>query len=475
MKTPKGLISRIYANGELIIVLAAVMAICILLLLVYTSVPVNGRDATEDEHYKAVKNEAYTIGVQAYIYGLAPVIIQRTENSFVTTPGPGHAPVNTFGHVRHLATPDGTVIVSPNSDTLYSIAWLELGDGPMVMHVPDTHGRYYVMQLMDAYTNNFNSVGRRTTGTGEGDFAIVGPEWGGKLPGGVKEIRSPTNTVWVLGRILVNGESDVKNVTALQDQFKLIPLGRRAKPAVKLSPQDSQPNLTFFEDLRVALKNNPPPAREAALMAVFGQIGLGKNETPYGNGLDPAVAAGLERAIKDGDRIVRDLWVNTPGKSINGWVLKTDIGTYGYDYLTRAVVALGGLGANVPEEAVYSKAEIDGDGRPLNGANMYVMHFAKGELPPVDAFWSLTMYNASGYMLVPNVISRYSIGDRTSGIVYGPDGSLDIYIQRDAPAGKESNWLPASDGDFYLILRMYQPKQEVLNGTYRMPPVMKVK
>ncbi len=441
----------------------------------------------ENNDHNAREKYAYSIGVQAYIYGLAPVIMERTEKTFTTSSGPAHAPVNQFGHVTHLATSNDTIIVTPNSDTLYSSAWLELGEGPIVLHVPDTKGRYYVMQLLDAYTNSFNSIGRRTTGTGEGDFAIVGPGWNGSLPPEVKKIQSPTNTVWIVGRILVNGTSDVSNVTALQDQFKLTPLSQYGKTPVgnntrslaefkKYSPSANvQANLTFFEDLRVALKNNPPPAGEAALMAVFDGIGLGNNETPYGNSLDPAVAAGLARAIKDGDMIVKDAWTMSSGNNNNGWTMKTNIGTYGYDYLTRAAVAEGGLAANVPQEAVYPKATADSNGRVLNGANKYVMHFAKGNLPPVDAFWSLTVYNATNYMLVANPIDRYAVGDRTPGLVYGADGSLDIYIQHDAPAGKESNWLPAPDGDFYLILRMYQPKQEVLNGTYQIPPVTEVK
>lgn len=437
--------------------------------------------------YKARENDAYSISIQAYIYGLAPVIIERTEKVFVTTPGPGHAPVNQFGHVRHLTTPDDTVIVSPNSDTLYSIAWLELGKGPIVLHVPDTHGRYYVMQMLDAYTNNFASVGRRTTGTGEGDYAITGPGWNGSAPEGGKVIRSPTNTVWILGRILVNGPDDVANVNALQDQFKLTPLSQHGKPSgynkpqglsdfKKYSPnQDVPDKLKFFEEFRVALKNDPPPEGEAALVAVFGRIGLPDNETPYGKGLDLAVADGLERALKDGDGIVKNAWANIKGNSTNGWAVALNIGTYGYDYLTRAAVAEGGLGANVPEEAIYPKAQADNNGNTLSGAHRYVMHFDKGNTPPVDAFWSLTMYNATTYMLVANPMGRYAIGDRTPGLAYNPDGSLDIYIQHDAPAGKASNWLPAPEGDFYLLLRMYQPKPEALNGTYRIPPVMEVK
>jgi hypothetical protein len=398
-------------------------------------------------------------------------------------PGPAHAPVNQFGHLRYLATPDETVVVTPNSATLYSSAWLDLSKEPIVLHVPDTGGRYYVMQMLDAYTNSFAYVGRRTTGTGEGDFLIVGPGWNGSLPAHTKEIQSPTNTVWIIGRILVNGPSDISNVTALQDQLTLTPLSQLGMAAgageTQLSPDllkpsaDTQEKLKFFEELRVALKNNPPPEGEAALMAVFDRIGLGMNRTPYGSDMDPAMAEGLALAIPAGQQIVNDTWPDYGGNKNNGWAFMTDIGTYGYDYLTRAAVAEGGLGANIPSEAVYPKAQTDSDGKPLSGAGKYVIHFPAGKTPPVDAFWSLSMYNASSFMLVANPIDRYTIGDRTQGLKYNADGSLDIYIQHEAPL-ERSNWLPAPEGDFYLILRMYQPKPQVLNGTYQIPPVKKV-
>ena len=432
---------------------------------------------------RSLMNESYTIGVQAYIYGLAPVIMQQTEQAMTTMQVPAHAPVNHFGHVRQLATPNDTIIVSPNSDTLYSSAWLELGKEPMILHVPDTDGRYYVMQMLDAYTNTFAYVGKRVTGTQEGNYAIVGPDWNGSLPRGVNEIRSPTNTVWVIGRILVNGQNDISNVTALQDQLTLTPLSQYGKPAEdmsgspgdadKLQPSASaQEKLKFFEELRVALKNNPPPKGEEALMAVFGTIGLTRNETPYGSDLIPAVADGLAQAIPVGQEIINSSWKNLKGNN-NGWAYTTDVGAYGFDYLARAAVAEGGLGANLPEEAVYPKAQTDNEGMPLNGAHNYVIHFEKGKTPPVDAFWSLTMYNASSFMLVDNPLNRYAIGDRTQGLTYNPDGSLDIYIQHDAPL-ERSNWLPAPEGDFYLILRMYEPKAEMLDGTYQIPPVKRV-
>ena len=206
--------------------------VCSLLILLLM-VPFTTAISTTDGDYQALENDSYTIGVQAYIYGLAPVMMQRTENLFVTTPGMGHAPVNQMGYYStHLANANFTDVVTPNADTLYNIAFLELGKEPIVLHVPDTNGRYYVQQMLDAYTNTFNSVGKRTTGTVEGDFAIVGPGWNSSLPTGLQVIKSPTNTVWIIGRILVKGESDLHNVLTLQKQFTLTPLSQYGKPTV---------------------------------------------------------------------------------------------------------------------------------------------------------------------------------------------------------------------------------------------------
>ena len=456
------------------------------LLILLLLVPFTNAISTTDGDYQAVENDSYTIGVQAYIYGLAPVMMQQTENLFVTTPGMEHAPVNQMGYSIHLVNASFTDVVTPNADTLYNTAFLELGKEPIVLHVPDTNERYYVQQMLDAYTNTFNSVGKRTTGTGEGNFVIVGPGWNGSLPTGLQVIKSPTNTVWILGRILVKGESDLYNVLTLQKQFTLTPLSQYGKPAVLaknetladfkgavVSP-NAQDSIRFFEELRVALKNNPAPAGEAALMAVFDRIGLGKNETPYGTNLDPAIADGLARAIKDGDQIVKTTLKNSKVFYINVWTVNTNIGTYGYNYLIRAAITEGGLGANVPEEAIYAKTKTGTDGQFLNGANKYIVHFDKYNMPPVDAFWSLSMYNATTFLFVPNPANHYSLGDQTTGLIYSPDGSLDIDIQHDEPSGKGSNWLPAPSGDFYMVLRMYLPSPKILNGTYQIPKVQKV-
>ena len=456
------------------------------LLILLSLVPLTNASSVTDENCQARENDAYTIGVQAYIYGLAPVIIQRTEQIFVTTPGTGHAPVNKMGYLNHLATSNNTDVVTPNGDTLYNIAWLELEKEPIVLHVPDTNERGYAQQLLDAYTNTFKSVGDGTSGTQEGNFIIAGPGWNGSLLTELQVIKSPTNTVWIIGRIMVSDESDLPNALALQKQFTLTSLSRYGNPAIAaknetltdfkkaVASPNAQDSLRFFEELRVALKNNPPTAGEAALMAVFDRIGLGKNETPYGIDLDPATVDGLSRAIKDGDQIVKNTFNGSLGIDINDWTYSTDIGTYGYNYLLRAAVAEGGLGAVLPEDGIYAIAHSDIDKQPFSGIHKYLMHFDKGKTPPVGAFWSISMYNATNYMFVTNSINRHSLGNQKDKFVYNSDSSLDIYIQHDKPPGKESNWLPAPETEFYLILRMAKPGPEILNGTYQIPQVQKV-
>jgi hypothetical protein len=449
-------------------------------------VPLTNASSKTDENYQAHENDAYTIGVQAYIYGLAPVIMQRTEEIFVKNPGTGHAPINQMGYLNHLATSNNTDVVTPNGDTLYNIAWLELEKEPIVLHVPDTKGRGYIQQFLDAYTNTFKNIGDGTNGTEEGNFVIIGPGWNSSLPTELQVIKSPTNTVWIIGRIIVKGESDQPNALALQKQCTLTPLSQYGKPVVAVKNEtladfkkavvspNTQDSIRFFEELRVALKNNPPPAGEAALMSVFDRIGLGKNETPYGTNLDPAIVAGLSRAVKDGDQVVKNAFNNSLGIDINGWSYSTDIGTYGYNYLIRAAITEGGLGAVLPEEAIYAIAHTDIDKQPFSGIHQYLMHFDKGKTPPVGAFWSISMYNATNYMFVPNSINRYSLGSHKDKFMYNTNGSLDIYIQHDEPAGKESNWLPAPEEKFYLILRMAKPGSEILNGTYQIPWIQKV-
>ncbi|MEN6496618.1 MAG: DUF1254 domain-containing protein [Thermoguttaceae bacterium] len=425
-------------------------------------------------------------GVEAYVYGFPLVLMEVSKRvmTHVPSPTPSKAPINQFAHMQAFPTPDFKDVVSPNADTLYSSAWLDLSREPIVLHVPDTQGRYYLMPMLDGWTNVFASPGKRTTGTKAGDFAIVGPGWQGTLPAGVREIKAPTTMVWLLGRTQTNGASDFAAVHAIQRQYTLTPLsafGNRYSPlpAVPVDPNvdDKTPPVeqvakmdaaTFFGMLADLMVANPPAAADAPMLAKLKQIGVVPGQKP-----DPVQMKSLDAAVKVAQAKMAEAARN-PGPLENGWVVRRDLGDYGTDYGKRAVVALIGLGANLSADAIYPYTEVDDEGRPLNGSRRYVIHFAKGQTPPVEAFWSVTMYD-SHHFFVANPINRYAIGDRDA-LRFNPDGSLDLFLQHQSPGKeKESNWLPAPAGNFNLIMRMYWPKPEVLNGTYKIPAVEPVR
>ncbi len=430
------------------------------------------------------QNLAYSLGVQAYIYGYPLVVMEKTRQSLSLLTGPDnqkYTVANVFKHNNILSTPKSKSVVSPNVDTIYSIAWLDLSEGPVVLNVPDTQDRYYVIQFLDAWTNTFANIGRRTTGTGAEKYAIVGPDWKGILPYGTEVIKSPTNTVWVLGRILVKGVNDLSNAAAVQSQFTLQSLDGKSDPRIK-KPIDTQLLTKKVEDLNATdffkimtdmLIKNPPPESDAVLLRQFENIGINLNYGFDASKLDQQTIAGLSRAAKDAFEIIKNSRGELGPQFVNGWMVLRNLGTYDDAFLKRAVTAWSGLGANVDEESMYARVFIDQEGKTLNGKNKYVIHFNSNELPPVDAFWSMTMYGPD-YFLVPNSINRYAIGDRTEGLKYNADGSLDIFVQHEPPEEGQSNWLPAPEGDFNIILRLYQPTFKALNGTYKFPPVKRV-
>ncbi|MGG4446387.1 DUF1254 domain-containing protein [Brevibacillus porteri] len=418
------------------------------------------------------ENLAYSLGIQAYIYGYPLVTLEKKKRSALQD----KRPLNQFFHLQALPAADYRGVVSPNHDTLYSAAYLDLTQGPLVLHVPDFGKRYYTIQLMDAWTNSFDYIGTRTTGTKEGKFLIVGPNWKGDLPANRKVINSPTNTVLAGGRILIDGETDIPNVTALQKQMTITPLVQSTKISSSSNASaailDEKDPLSFFRLLTSSMKSNQPASADEAHVKQFEHIGITPTDDFDETTLDETTLAGLRRAVKDGEEIIA-MASAVKGQGQNTWSLNLDYGTYGVDYLKRAVVARTAFGANIPSESVYQRTDVDCDGNPLSGENRYVIRFSKDNLPPVDAFWSLTLYGAD-YYFVPNRLNRYAIGDRTRELKYNADGSLDIYLQKDPPAGKESNWLPTPAGDFNLMLRLYLPKPIVLEGNYEIPTVQKV-
>ncbi len=449
---------------------------------------VAGTAQAQDDNAKEEK--AAKLGVEAVVYGFPLVIVDMTKRVQTNVEEPnnsGRAPLNQFSNFLKYPTAAYKDVVRMNVDTLYSFAWLDLSKEPIILSVPDTDGRYYLMPVLDAYTNVFVSPGKRTTGTKAGHFAIVGPDWKGELPDGVKELKSPTNTAMIAGRTQANGPEDYEAVNAIQTQYKLTPLSAFGKPYTppkgqvdatidtKTPPVEQVGKMTaetFFKTLATLLKSNPPPAADAPMLAKLAKIGIVPGEDFDISKLDPATAKGLEKCVPMALAKLQVAAKKT-GKQVNGWnILPMNLANFGTEYGERAVVALMGLGANLAKDAVYPTAFLDGDGKPLTGENRYVIHFDKGQMPPTNAFWSITMYNADSFF-VENPINRYNIA-AWMPLKYNEDGSLDLYLQKDSPGkDKEANWLPSPEGGFSATMRIYWPKESVLDGKWQ-PPAVKM-
>jgi hypothetical protein len=420
----------------------------------------------------------------AYCYPLVTMEVTRRQ---MTDPGngqrPGRGPMNTFIHLAALPKADSRVVVRPNFDTLYSLAWLDLRDGPQVVTLPESQGRYQLMPLLDMWTDVFAVLGTRTTGGHGGRFAVVPPGWRGLLPPGLERIQAPTPMVWIIGRIQTNGPGDFAFVHGLQAGCAIAPLAkagltpkaRPQGPAVDLErpPLDqvnAMPALEFFRLAAELMRVNPPHLTDQPILARMRRIGLEPGRCFAPERLDPELPKVLTRAVADA-RANLAARVPTLGRAVNGWQLNTEsMGVYGNAYLKRAVVAMAGLGANQPEDAVYPMSFQDAFGRPYNGGQAYTLHFAKGQLPPVDAFWSLTLYDPEGFQ-VPNALDRFALRDRDP-LDYNRDGSLDLLIQHDPPGRAQSaNWLPAPEGPFSLVLRLYAPRPAALDGAWVPPGV----
>ncbi len=470
----------------------AFLLFCFLTLL---SFPSFGRSHKSKPSPKqsAVQKEARAafLAEQAYIFGYPLVLMSVTKDVMTATPTVKgrKAPLNQFIHLRKFPGPALTEVVSPNVDTLYSVAWLDLTSEPIILSVPDTEGRYYLMPTLDAWTNVFASPGKRTTGTMKGDFAFVGPSWSGLLPAGVKEIRSPTNLAWILGRTQCNGKSDYEAVNKLQDQYKLTPLssfGKEFHAPREVAynadidsvtpPVEQVGNLTapqFYEKLNHLMIQNPPADADAPILGTLAAIGISPGQSFSLDNVDASTRRGIERGFQEGINKVAAAGVSPAAKQINGWMVAYDLGSYGIRFLDRAAIAKVGLGANLAKDAIYPMSRTDSDGKPLSGEHQYVLHFDKEQIPPVNAFWSVTLYNNNQF-LVANPIKRYAVGDRDK-LKFNDDGSLDIPIQHDQPKDDLAvNWLPAPQEGFNLIMRLYWPKEEVINGSWTPPSVKRV-
>jgi hypothetical protein len=421
--------------------------------------------------------------MDVYVYAL-PLVLMDVARQVQTA----KTPPNTFQH-RHMS-PDSTAseVLHPNPDVVYSEAWLDLAHEPIVLSLPDTHGRYYAMPMLDAWTNVFQTPGKRQSGTQKADFAIVGPKWKGELPADVEAIKAPTEMVWLLGRTETSRAEDA-TVAKLVEQYKLTPLSQWHKPGAKAAHAPAAPHAavdvktppveqvakmdaqTFFTRFAELLPGNPPAKDDARLVEVIKKLGIVAGQPFDTSKLDAASAKGVEEGVKAGRDAIVAATKGSIGDLRNGWIIHWDLGRYGTNYGLRAVIAWLGLGASAPEDLLTPSTHLDGGGHPLNGAGKYVLHFDKGKTPPTNAFWSLAMYNDK-QAFVPNALDRHAIGDRDK-LTFNADGSLDIYLQSDDPGrDKESNWLPAPKDNFNLILRIYWPKQEILDRTWT-PPAIK--
>ncbi len=436
--------------------------------------------------------EAYEIGVEAYQY-LYPLISMDVTRRVVTNQEtgvkPGQGPMNAFHHMRAFPPASFREVVRPNFDTLYSSAWLDFSKEPMIVTAPDTGGRYYLLPMMDMWSDVFASPGKRTSGTGAASFAVVPKDWKGKLPKGVNRIESPTAFVWIIGRTQTNGPKDYEAVGKVQDGYTITPLsqwGKKAKPVkavidpsvnLKTPPLlqvDTMPAAKYFSYGADLMKLNPPHLSDWSQVARLKRIGILPGSHFDFDKASPEVKEALERAVVDGLKQMKEK-MPTLARVVNGWQMNTDtMGVYGNYYLKRAIVAQVGLGANQPEDAIYPLCIADVDGKPLEGTNKYLLHFNKEELPPMGAFWSVTMYDAQGFQ-VANKLDRFAIGDRDE-LKYNADGSLDIYIQSDSPGeDKEANWLPSpAQGQLGVTMRLYAPKPQALDGRWNPPAIKKL-
>jgi hypothetical protein len=438
----------------------------------------------------AREEAAYLLGMESYVYGLPLVLMDLTNGVLTATEKPGEykAPINQLIRVRGFINPDFKDVVRISVSSVWSFAVFDLENGPIVVSYPEINGRYFVIQLMNNWTDDFGSVGTRTNATGGGNFLIAGPKWDGTLPADIKDVyRCSTRYGWIPVQMSANSPADFPEIHRLQDKLKITPVAAwgsaytppdnvPVNPDVDLTatPYDQlrlMTGVSFFRRLALLLKDNPPYPADGPALEKLSKLGIEPGKDFDTASLDPAIAKGL-------NRVPGEVWLKFQqgpyaAPTVNGWQNMLNLGRYGTDYVTRALVAWFGLGALTSDDAAYPTAFIDGDGSILDGAGKYVLHFEKGEMPPSEVgVWSVSAYRENFY--VRNSIDRYGV---LSGmpLKYNGDGSLDIYIQAKSPGpDKEANWLPCPPSDpINVTMRVYQPKKSLLDGSYKIPPIKK--
>lgn len=432
--------------------------------------------------------EALLIAQEAFVYLYPLILMDATRKQLINSDprvNPIGGPANAFTHIRTFPKPDMRTVVRPNFDTLYSSAWLDLTHGPVIVSTADTGGRYFLLPMIDMWTDVIAVPGKRTSGTAAANFAVVPTGWAGKLPADSQRIDAPTPYVWIIGRTQTNGVKDYEAVHRVQDGYRITRLDdwgsaprkieQKIDPTVDTKTEplrlvNTMPAVDYFRYGAELMKLHPPHVTDWSMLARMRRIGIAPGKID----VSKASAEILAKAAVEGLQLMQGK-SRTLARVTNGWQMNTDtMGVYGNSYLKRAIVALIGLGANQPEDAIYPLNVADAEGKPVTGEHRYVQRYDKTELPPVGAFWSLTMYDAEGFQ-VANAINRFAIGDRDA-LKFGPDGSLDIYIQHDNPGpDKESNWLPAPrSGPLGLTMRLYAPKPQALDGRWNPPPIRRV-
>ena len=442
--------------------------------------------------------EATSIATDAYVYGYSLVTtdVTRIQMSNVAVANDDlHAPINQFANVKRYPPANFRGVSAPNADTLYSLAWLDLKE-PQVFSHPDMGKRYHLFEMVDLWMTDLPSPSSRSGDGKAANYLLTTPDWKGAVPAGMKHLVIPTRYMVILGRTYADGsDADYKAVNALQAQYKITPLSAWGKPYTPKAPAvDPNPGISmtdkpqavilamgtegYFNWLSKRMCDAAPAApADAPALARFAKIGFVPCKPFSLSSLDPAVQAALKDLPKTA---LNKIGANQKslGSVVNGWIITKGLGVYGTDYLKRAVVAAFGWPANLQEDAVYPYTLVDSQGKTLNGANKYTLTFAKGQTPPVDGFWSITMYMIDqGWWFVPNRLNKFTVSPRDH-LKPNADGSITLYFQTDSPGpDKESNWLPAPKGDFIPMLRMYWPKEKapsILNGTWAPPKVEKV-
>ena len=432
--------------------------------------------------------EAKSIAVNAYVYFYPLLSMDISRKQFTNVAAGkeiGKGPMNTFANIGEYPPADFKGVVRPNFDTLYSSAWLDLTAEPLVISAPDTGGRYYLLPMLDMWTDVFASPGWRTTGTKAGNFLVSPPGWKGTVPQGMSHLPAPTPYLWIIGRTKTDGPQDYAAVNKIQAGYKITRLSEWGKtptpfpfkvdPTVdmKTPPKtqvDTMPADKYFAYAADLLKLQPPHSTDQPIIAELKKLGFEAGKRFDLSKASATVKSAIEAAPSAAQELMK--WkVATLARVENGWSMNTDsMGVYGNYYLKRAIVAQQGLGANLPEDAIYPLNLADDTGKPLDGGHKYTVHFDKALLPPVDAFWSITLYDSDGFQ-VGNVLNRFAVSSWMP-FKSNSDGSLDLYFQNESPGkDKEANWLPAPKGAFNLTMRLYAPKSEALTGKWSPPAV----